>query len=138
MSKIEINFKDNVLTIHKVSSREKKNDTEKYQIDLLEIGKRYKSNFKVTKRKDKNRILFLEKIDSTIEEEDLEDEDLEENKIKKQPVIVLFSEEENIRVMYCTMEEAYKNLLKLKYNINERTFTKTYNKTLYGSNIKSN
>lgn len=117
MSKIEINFKDNVLTIHKVSSREKKNDTEKYQIDLLEIGKRYKSNFKVTKRKDKNRILFLEKIDSTIEEEDLEDEDLEENKIKKQPVIVVFSEEENIRVMYCTMEEAYKNLLKLKYKV---------------------
>ena len=117
MSKIEISLKDNVLTIHKVSSREKKNDTENYQIDLLEIGKRYKSNFKVTKRKDKNRILFLEKIDSTIEEEDIEDEDLEENKIKKQPVIVVFSEEENIRVMYCTMEEAYKNLLKLKYKV---------------------
>ena len=115
MSEINVNLNDNVLTITKKSSR--KTEKESYQLELLEIGKQYKSNLKVTKRKDKDKILFFEKIDSTIEEENIEDEDLEEEKIKKQPVIVVFSEEENIRFMYCTMEEAYKHLLKLKYKV---------------------
>ena len=120
MSKIEIKVENNLLTIHKKSTREKKEDTESYQIDLLEIGKEYKSNIRVTKRKDRNKILFLKELDTVIENEDLEDledEDLEQQRQKLQPVIVVYSQDEKIRILYCTKQEAYKQLLKIRYKV---------------------
>ena len=98
MSKIEIKVENDILTIHKNSSRIKPEDTENYQINLLEIGKEYKSNLRVTKAKDKNKILFMKELDTVIENDDLEeldDEDLENEKQKSQPVIVVYSQEEN-------------------------------------------
>ena len=117
MSKIKIKLEDRILTIHKESSRNVENANEKIQLDLLEIGKVYKSNLKVTKAEDKNRVLFFQKVDSIIETEETEDEELEEEKKKLQPVIVVFSKEEKIKFMYCTLQDAYKRLLNLKYKV---------------------
>lgn len=117
MSKIEIKLENEVLILHKNSSRESENSTEKYQINLLEIGKVYRTDLKTTKASEKNKILFFEKLDSKIEDDEIEDEDFEKNKIKSQPVIVVFSEDGKVKFMYCTMENAYKNLLKLKYKV---------------------
>ena len=120
MSKIEIKVENDILTIHKNSSRIKPEDTENYQINLLEIGKEYKSNLRVTKAKDKNKILFMKELDTVIENDDLEeldDEDLENEKQKSQPVIVVYSQEEKIKFLYCTKQEAYKQLLKIRYKV---------------------
>ena len=120
MSKIEIKVENDILTIHKNSSRVKPEDTENYQIKLLEIGKEYKSNLRVTKAKDKNKILFMKELDTVIENDDLEDlddEDLENEKQKSQPVIVVYSQDEKIKFLYCTKQEAYKQLLKIRYKV---------------------
>ena len=118
MSEIKVELKNNVLIINRKSIRESENTSEKYQIDLLEIGKQYKSNLKVTKSKDKNKILFFENVNFIIDDEDeIEDSDLEEQKKLKQPVIVVYTDEEKIKFMYCTRENAYKTLLKIKYKV---------------------
>lgn len=117
MSNIEISIDNNVLIISKKSSRDLDNEIERINLDYLEIGKEYKSNIRVTKAADQNKVLFFQKLDSTIEEEEIDDEDLEEEIAKKQPVIVVFSKEEKIRFMYCTLENAYRNLLKLRYKV---------------------
>ena len=117
MSKLEIGIENNILKICKITTRKSEKNLEKYDINLLQIGKQYKSDIKVTKGKEKNKVLFFEKIDSKILDEELEDDKTEDNKIKQQPVIVVYSNEEKIRFMYCTMEYAYKILLKLKYKI---------------------
>jgi len=117
MSKIDVSFENNVLILHKQSSRKSDHDTEKYQIDALEIGKQYRSKMRVTRECDKNKILFWKNIESILEDDMLEDEELEKDKIKKQPVLVVFSDEERIKFMYCSMEKAYRILLKLKYKV---------------------
>lgn len=116
MNQIKAKYENKILTIYRESSRKTNHDQEKYKIDLLEIGKQYKTGFKVTKREDKNKILFLEPIDSIINEDSV-DEELVENKMRKQPVIVVYAQNEKVKFMYCTMEEAYKKLLKIRYKI---------------------
>ena len=120
MSEIEAKLEDKILTIHKKTSREKESDTEKFYINLLEIGKEYKSKLRVTNANEKNKILFMADVNSEIEnetDEDVDDEDLEVQRKRLQPVIVVFSGDSKIRVMYCTKQDAYKRLLKLKYKI---------------------
>ncbi len=125
MSNIEIKVENNILTIHKKSTRERKEDTESYKIDMLEIGKEYKSNIRVTKKKDKNRILFMQELNTVIDDEEqdeeledeIKDEELANEKQKLKPVIAVYSQEEKIRILYCTKQEAYKKLLKIKYKV---------------------
>ena len=61
MSKIEVKLENKVLTIHRESVRKTENDTEKYNLDMLEIEKQYVSKLRVTKAQDKNKILFFQK-----------------------------------------------------------------------------
>ena len=125
MSNIEIKVENNILTIHKKSTRERKEDTESYKIDMLEIGKEYKSNIRVTKKKDKNKILFMQELNTVIDDEELdeeledeiEDEELANERQKLQPVMVVYSQDEKIRILYCTKQEAYKQLLKIRYKV---------------------
>ena len=116
MSKIEVKLENKVLTIHRESVRKTENDTEKYNLDMLEIEKQYVSKLRVTKAQDKNKILFFQKVDSIIENDEIEDDELEAKK-KLQPVVVVYSEDDKIKFIYATMQEAYKKLLKIKFKV---------------------
>jgi len=55
---VNMNFKieDRTLIIEKYSFRKKEIEKEKYKLSFLEIGKEYKTNFKVTETAMKNKI----------------------------------------------------------------------------------
>ena len=67
MSKIEVNLDNDILTIHKESSRKTEKDTEKFQLSLLEIGEEYVSHLRVSKKENQNKILFFCKLNYVIE-----------------------------------------------------------------------
>ena len=77
MSKIEVNLDNNILTIHKESSRKTEKDTEKFQLSLLEIGEEYVSHLRVSKKEDRNKILFFGKVSSVIESQEDEEDNIE-------------------------------------------------------------
>ena len=116
MSKIEVNLDNKILTIHKESSRKTDKDTEKFQLDLLEIGEEYVSHLTVSKKSDMNRILFFEKVDTIIDNEE-DSNDSKEAQKRLQPVVAVYTVGNKIRFRYSTMQEAYKKLLKINYKV---------------------
>ena len=116
MSKIEVNLDNDILTIHKESSRKTEKDTEKFQLSLLEIGEEYVSHLRVSKKEDQNKILFFGKVNSVIESQKDEEDDIEAMK-KLQPVVVVYTVGNKVRFRYSTMQEAYKKLLKINYKV---------------------
>ena len=116
MSKIEVNLDNDILTIHKESSRKTEKDTEKFQLSLLEIGEEYVSHLRVSKKENQNKILFFCKVNSVIENNEDEENNVESKK-KLQPVVVVYTVGNKIRFIYSTMQEAYKKLLKINYKV---------------------
>ena len=111
MSKIEVTLKDEILTIQKKTSRENPKYTEHIQVNLLDYGKEYTSSIKVTNDEYRNKILLIQEINES-------EENKKENELaSQQDVILVYSQNKKIRYSYCSLEKAYKKLVKLKFKV---------------------
>ena len=113
MSKIEVSLDGNVLIIEKKAARKSADYIEKIPIELLEYGKKYKSHLKASSDLDKNKLLFIQKIDKPAQYDEVEDTDEE----YVEDVIFVYSNDKSIMYSYCNIKKAYTSLVKLKYKI---------------------
>lgn len=118
MSNIEVRLEDNnVLIIEKKTSRANPNNIENIQLDLLKYGKEYTSEVKITNDEGRNKVFLMNEIQDRYCYEDEENDELDDiNSISKN-VIIVYSDNKKIKYSYCSMEKAYKKLLKLKFKV---------------------
>ena len=112
MSEFKVKFEDNIVTIQ---NNLKENDIESYQIDNLEYEKEYTSKFKIMEKEYENKIFLFKKVNipENIEKKRYEDKDIEETEKRNQQVIVVFSQNKEIKIMYCTIQKAYKTFISI-------------------------
>ena len=115
MSKIEATLKDGILTIEKKTSRQDKRNIEPIQIDILEYGKEYDSKLRVTNPEEKDKVFFLQRV-NTITKNISEEEELETSKDENN-VIIVYSQNNKIKYSYCSENKAYKKLVKLRFRV---------------------
>lgn len=113
MSYINVEFKNGLLVIEKKTSRKNENNIEKIPFEFLEYGKLCISKIKPTNKKEKNKILFLKEIDNI---EEYEKEDTDDDK-KYKAVIAVYSDDETIQYIYCSIGSLYKRIVNLKFKV---------------------
>lgn len=115
MSKIEVTLKDGILTIEKKTSRQDKRNIEPIQIDILEYGKEYDSKLRVTNPEEKDKVFYLQRVD-TVTKNISEEEELETSKDENN-VIIVYSQNNKIKYSYCSENKAYKKIVKLRFRV---------------------
>ena len=115
MSKIEVTLKDGILTIEKKTSRQDKRNIEPIQIDILEYGKEYDSKLRVTNSEEKDKVFYLQRVD-TVTKNISEEEELETSKDENN-VIIVYSQNNKIKYSYCSENKAYKKIVKLRFRV---------------------
>lgn len=113
MSDINVEFKNGLLVIEKKTSRQNENNIEKIPFEFLEYGKLYISKIKPTNKKEKNKILFLQEI---TDEESVE-EDIDDDNKKYKKVVAVYSDNEEIQYVYCSIGSLYKRLVNLRFKV---------------------
>lgn len=125
MSKIEVKLEDKILTIEKNTARKSEKNIQEINLDEIKYGKKYKSSVKITNEEDKNKILFLQEVDFDVEDEvdelasDEEENNNNEQVVIEKPrkVVFVYSEGAKIMYRYCSLDDAYKYILKIKYKV---------------------
>ena len=112
MSKIEVTLKDEILTIQKKTSRENPKDTEQIQVNLLEYDKECTSTIKVSNDEYRNKVLLIKEINKN------GDKNQKGTELASQKeVVVVYSQNKKIKYSYCSLEKAYKKIVRLKYKV---------------------
>lgn len=122
MSKIKVSFDNKRLRI------ETEVNNEYIELDTLEYGKEYLSKIEVSNSENKNKLFLFHKLESKdvidINEEDIDtDTTLEESKTN---VVIVYSDDNNIRYAYCSLVKGYKKILKLRYKVINISLSKKY------------
>ena len=117
MSSITAKFENNKIILKKVKYRKSKDDIEEIPISLLEYGKEYKAKNKATNIDEIDKIFLIQKVDSDFQNEVSIEDEIDGEIKKEESVVIVFSEKEKIKYSYCSLEEAYKKLIKFKYKI---------------------
>ena len=112
MSKIEVTLKDEILTIQKKTSRENPKDTEQIQVNILEYDKEYTSTIKVSNDEYRNKVLLIKEINKNGDKNQKGTEPASQKE-----VVVVYSQNKKIRYSYCSLEKAYKKLVRLRYKV---------------------
>ena len=124
MSKITISLEDKKLIIKKESSRQSKKNVEIVPIDLLQYEKEYVSSIRAANKQQKNKVLFIEKVEGIVSNENEDDEDISISGVNVDNVIVVYSDDDKIKYSYCSLEKVYKRLVKLKFKVLKIRLTK--------------
>ena len=98
MSEIKVNRDENYIYIQKERTRKTENDTEKLDLNFIRAEKKLKLNIKATNRNYYNKIIFLDKI-------------------SEEEYICVYSEVNILYVTIDTLEEIYKELVKVLYKV---------------------
>lgn len=118
MSNIEVRLEDNnFLIIEKKTSRANTNNIENIQLDLLRYGEEYISEVKITNDEGRNKIFLISEVKDRYCCEDEENDELDDIDSISKNVIIVYSDNKKIKYSYCSMEKAYKKLLKLKFKV---------------------
>lgn len=112
MSEIKINRDENYIYIQKERTRKTENDTEKLDLNFVRAEKKLKLNIKATNKDYYNKIIFLDKI-------------------SEEEYICVYSEENILYVTIDTIEEIYKELVKVLYKVIKVSLTRKYVKVLF-------
>lgn len=115
MSDINVEFKNGLLVIEKKTSRQNKNNIEKIPFEFLEYGKLYISKIKPTNKKEKNKVLFMQKISDTenLNEKNIDDD----NDRKNKKILAVYSNNEKVQYIYCSLNSLYKRLVNLRFKV---------------------
>lgn len=125
MSQIKTGFKDGILSIEKIRTRQTEDDIEKINISNLIYKEEYKSKIKVTDLKNQNKIFLIQEL-----------EGLNENGTKD--AIVVYSTSSKIMYKVSAIEEIYKIFVKIPYKIFKVSINKKYLKFKIFAYLKNN
>lgn len=124
MSSITVKFEDNKIILMKIKNRKSKEDIEEIPISLLEYGKEYKAKNKATNIDEIDKIFLIQKVDNDFQNGFSIEDEIDGEIKKEENVVIVFSEGNKIKYSYCSLEDAYKKLLKFKYKILKVSLTK--------------
>lgn len=110
MSKIDVKFNKNILTIMDTETKK----TEKIDVYSLEHGVDYSSKI-IPEKEENNKVFLLEEIDFISEDEEKEEENQETERTKR--VILVYSDNGVLKYANCGKNKAYKRLVKVKYKV---------------------
>lgn len=124
MSSITAKFENNKIILEKIKNRKSINDIEEIPISLLEYGKEYKAKNKATNIDEIDKIFLIQKVDNDFQNGVSIEDEIDGEIKKEENVVIVFSEGNKIKYSYCSIEDAYKKLLKFKYKILKVSLTK--------------
>ena len=130
MSKIEVSFKDNILTIKKDSIRVNKDVEENIDINTLAYDQVYFSEIKPSTAKDRNTVFFFAEAErrksarGEIQAQDDDTDNDDEEKIQNKNAVIVYSADGIIKYSYCNLEKALKKMVQLKYKVFKFRLTK--------------
>lgn len=142
MSKISVSLENDILNIVKDRARRTPEDVEAISLSDLEYGKFYTSAVKITNESQSNKVLFFQPLEagdavisSSFDEEESENPDdepsvVDENSEMVQSVqearaVIVVSEGNKIRYAFCSLEKAYKRLIKFRYKVLDVSLSKS-------------
>lgn len=142
MSKISVSLENDILNIVKDRARRTPEDVEAISLSDLEYGKFYTSAVKITNESQSNKLLFFQPLEagdavvsSSFDEEESENPDdepsvVDENSEMVQSVqearaVIVVSEGNKIRYAFCSLEKAYKRLIKFRYKVLDVSLSKS-------------
>lgn len=117
MSKICVEFQENLLKICCVRSRMVPEDTVIIDVQTLDFGKKYKTSIPVRKKSQKNRVFYMETQHIEVDKFPQDAVDRHMNETQNVPVLVVWSNEKSIYYSYQFKSSFYKELIKFSYKV---------------------
>lgn len=124
MSKIEVSFKKNVLTINKKNTRKDNKNIEKIDISTLDRDVEYESKITATSEKEKNKIFVKMKMKDKSLNNISEDEEIFSS--EDSSMILVYSQNGKIKYIYGSENKVYKKIIKLRYKVMHMSLNKKY------------
>ena len=112
MSEIKVNRDENYIYIQKERTRKRENDTGELGLNFIRAEKKLKLNIKASNKDYYNKVIFLDKI-------------------SEEEYICVYSEENILYATVDTIEEIYKELVKVLYKVIKVSLTRKYVKILF-------
>lgn len=129
MSKLSVTYNEinKILKIEKQTSR--KNIDNIFEVDLNTINSNKEKNvpIRLTNIEDRKKIIFfkvIENVETTSIDDEEESDENENQNLKK--VIMVYTDNKNIKYAYCDLESAYKKIIKLKFKVGRIKLNKKY------------
>ena len=124
MSKIEVSFKKNVLTINKKNTRKDNKNIEKIDISTLDRDVEYESKITATSEKEKNKIFLKMKMKDKSLNNISEDEEIFSS--EDSSMILVYSQNGKIKYIHGSENKVYKKIIKLRYKVMHMSLNKKY------------
>lgn len=115
MSKICVEFQDDVLTIRCVRTRMTPEDTETANVTGIEFGRKYRTNMPVRNKSQKNKVFYMEPVQVTVKNP--ASLPILAEGAKDVPVLAVWSNDKFIYYGYLLMSSVYKELIKFSYKV---------------------
>ena len=116
MESIVANIIDNKIIIRKILSDKTESHVEEIELELLEYGIDYISTIKLDNKENCDKIFLLQEIDKNgayIKQNDTNSKLDNGNN----DVVIIYSNDNEIRYSYCSKQKAYKKILKFKHKV---------------------
>ena len=115
MSKICVEFQDNVLKIRCVRTRITPEDTETVSVNGIEFGRKYRTNMPVRNKSQKNKIFYMEPVQ--IEVKNAASLPILAEGAKDVSVLAVWSNDKYIYYGYLLRSSVYKEIIKFSYKV---------------------
>ncbi len=115
MSKICVEFQDDVLTIRCARTRMTPEDTETANVTGIEFGRKYRTNMPVRNKSQKNKVFYMEPVQVTVKNP--ASLPILAEGAKDVPVLAVWSNDKFIYYGYLLMSSVYKELIKFSYKV---------------------
>lgn len=113
MSKIEVEYNDNLLQIKKIRTRQSDDDFESIDVSKLVYKEEYQSKIKVTNADEKNKIMLFKRL-SQINNDDTNS------------ILLVYAKGNKIKYKITSEENAYKTFVQVPYKILNVNITNKY------------
>ncbi len=115
MSKICVEFQDDVLTIRCVRTRMTPEDTETANVTGIEFGRKYRTNMPVRNKAQKNKIFYMEPVQVAVKNP--ASLPILAEGTKDGPVLAVWSNDKYIYYGYLLRSSVYKEIIKFSYKV---------------------
>lgn len=113
MSKIDVEYNDNLLQIKKIRTRQSDDDFESIDVSKLVYKEEYQSKIKVTNADEKNKIMLFKRL-SKINNDDTNS------------ILLVYAKGNKIKYKITSEENAYKTFVQVPYKILNVNITNKY------------
>ena len=113
MSKLEVDFYDNLLQLKKIRTRQSDDDFESIDVSKLVYKEEYQSKIKVTNADEKNKIMLFKRLSQI-------------NKDDTNSILLVYAKGNKIKYKITSEENAYKTFVQVPYKILNVNITNKY------------